>query len=89
MGIEKVLFKSEEKKTKGEIADILHTIADKIDKGTLILKQASTEIPLEFPDQMVLELKVEEEKGEKLKKSLEIELEWLVGNDRPSDTQIL
>lgn len=63
MRIETVLFKSEEKKTTREIADILRTIADKIDKGNLVLRQDSTEIALEFPAQMVLELKVEEEQG--------------------------
>ncbi len=89
MGIETVLFKSEEKKTTGEIANILHTIADKIEKRNLILKQDSNEISLEFPAQMVLELKVEEEKGKRVKRSLEIELEWLSGDDKPSDTQIL
>lgn len=89
MGIETVLFKSEEKKTKGEIADTLRTIANKIDKGNLVLKQDSTEIALEFPAQIVLELKVEEEQGKRLKRSLEIELEWIVGEDGSAATQIL
>jgi amphi-Trp domain-containing protein len=89
MGIETVLFKREENKTSGEIANILHTIADKIDKGSLILKQDANEISLEFPTQMVLELKVEEEQGKKLKRSLEIELEWIIGDDETSGTQIL
>ena len=89
MGIEKVLFKSEEKKTKNEIAQILRTIADKLDTGTLTLKQDQTEIPIEFPNQMVLELKVEEEQGRRLKKSLEIELEWVVGEEGSTGTQIL
>lgn len=89
MGIETVLFKSEEKKTKSEIADTLRTIANKIDKGNLVLKQDSTEIALEFPAQMVLELKVEEEQGKRLKRSLEIELEWIVGEDGSAATQIL
>lgn len=89
MGIETVLFKSEEKKTKGEIADTLRTIADKIDKGNLVLKQDSTDIAPEFPAQMVLDLKVEEEQGKNFKRSLEIELEWIVGDVSSSATQIL
>lgn len=89
MGIESVLFKSEEKKQKAEVANILRTIADKLDNGSMILKQDASEIELEFPEQMILELKVEEEKGKRLKKSLEIELEWIVGDTGTSPTQIL
>ena len=89
MGIETVLFKSEEKKTREEIANILRTIAGKIDQGRITLKQDSEEVSVEFPGQMVLELKVEEEQGKKLKKSLEIELEWVVGETGSSGAQIL
>lgn len=89
MGIETVLFKSEEKKSKSEITSTLRTIADKIDSGALTLKQSSNEVLVEFPDQMVLELKVEEEQGKRLKKSLEIELEWIIGDARSSATEIL
>ena len=74
MGIETVLFKSEEKKAASDIANTLRQIADKIDDGTMILKQGSEEITLEFPKNMVLELKIEEEQGKRLKKSFEIEL---------------
>ncbi|WP_022669388.1 amphi-Trp domain-containing protein [Desulfospira joergensenii] len=89
MGIETILFKSEEKKTKNEIANTLRTIADKIELGQLTLKQDQAETVLEFPDQMVLELKVEEEQGKRLKKSLEIELEWIVGETGSSGIQVL
>ena len=57
------MFKSEEKKTSSDIAITLRQIADKIDDGTMILKMGSKEITLEFPKNMVLELKVEEEQG--------------------------
>ena len=90
MGIETILFKSEEKKKRSDIADVLRTLADKVDHGRLTLQQDQTKTLVEFPDQMVLELKVEEEQGRrKLKKSLEIELEWTVGESGSSDTQIL
>lgn len=79
MGREVVLFKSEEKKTAGEIADTLRLIAEKIDSGTMTLKQDNKETVLEFPGTMTLELKVEEEHGRRLKKSFEIELEWIPG----------
>ena len=89
MGIETVLFKSEEKKTASDIANVLRHIADKVDAGTMTLKQGSDEVLIEFPKNMVLELKVEEEQGKQLKKSLEIEMEWIVGDDPKGDTEIL
>ena len=82
MGRETILFKSEEKKSAAEIAQTLRLIADKIDAGAMILKQGETDVHLDFPGQMKLELKVEEEQGRrKLKKSFEIELEWVPGED--------
>ena len=90
MGRETVLFKSEEKKASSDIANTLRQIADKIDDGTMILKQGSEEITLEFPKNMVLELKIEEEQGKKrLKKSFEIELEWIMGEEQSDGTTIL
>ena len=89
MGREVVLFKSEEKKTSSDIANTLRQIADKIDEGTMILKQGSEEINLEFPKNMVLELKIEEEEGKRLKKSFEIELEWIIGEEPASGATIL
>ena len=90
MGRETVLFKSEEKKASSDIANTLRQIADKIDDGTMILKQGSEEITLEFPKNMVLELKIEEEQGKKrLKKSFEIELEWIIGEEQSDGATIL
>jgi amphi-Trp domain-containing protein len=90
MGRETVLFKSEEKKASSDIANTLRQIADKIDDGTMILKQGSEEITLEFPKNMVLELKIEEEQGKKqLKKSFEIELEWIMGEEQSDGATIL
>ena len=89
MGRETVLFKSEEKKAAGDIANTLRQIADKIDDGTMILRQGSEEVALEFPQDMVLELKVEEEQGKRLKKSFEIELEWVIGEEQSDGATIL
>ena len=89
MGRENVLFKSEEKKASSDVANTLRQIADKIDDGTMILKQGSEEITLDFPKSMVFELKVEEEQGKKLKKSLEIELEWVIGEEQAEGATIL
>ena len=89
MGRETVLFKSEEKKASREVANTLRQIADKIDDGTMILKQGSEEITIEFPKNMVLELKIEEEQGARLKKSFEIELEWIIGEEKTDGATIL
>ena len=67
----------------------MRQIADKIDDGTMILKQGSEEITLEFPKNMVLELKIEEEQGKRLKKSFEIELEWIIGEEQSDGATIL
>ena len=89
MGIETVLFKSEEKKSAKEIADILRQIADKIESGSMTLMQSGNETILDFPQSMILEMKVEEEQGKKLKKSFEIELEWIPGEAREGGATIL
>ena len=79
MGREIVLFKSEEKKSSNEIASILRTVADKVEQGSITLGQNENRITLEFPKSLVLEIKVEEEEKANIKRSLEIELEWIVG----------
>lgn len=79
MGNETVLFKSEEKKTNREIASVLRQIADKVEMGVMTLGQNDNKITLDFPQNMALEIKVEEEVKGKTKRSLEIELEWLIG----------
>ena len=82
MGMEKVLFKSEEKKSAAEAAAILRTIADKVEEGKLLLKQGNSECSLSIPSSLVVEIKVEEELKRKLKRSLEIEIEWIEGEDQ-------
>lgn len=89
MGVETVLFKSEEKKSSKEIADILRQIADKIDSGTMTLMQSGNKIVLDFPPSMILEMKVEEEQGRILKKTFEIELEWTPGEAEEGGATIL
>lgn len=79
MGHETVLFKTEEKKTKSEIADVLRLLADKVAQGCMSLNNQEVTVDLDFPESMTLEIKVEEETKHKTKRSLEIELEWTVG----------
>lgn len=80
MGKEQILFKSEEKMSLKEAASLLRTIANKIDKGRVILVQGDKETSLKIPQQVEVELKAEKEVGrKKTTKKLEIEIEWLVG----------
>lgn len=80
MGRETVLFKSEEKKSRNEAAAILRQITDKLETGSLSLQQGNESLNLDFPQSITLEIKAEEESGNRIKRSLEIELEWIVGD---------
>jgi amphi-Trp domain-containing protein len=81
MGRETILFKTEEKKTAGEISEMLRLIADRIDAGTMTLSQGADEVTVIFPASMEIQLKVEEEQGTRLKKKFEVELEWIPGSN--------
>jgi amphi-Trp domain-containing protein len=60
----------------------LHQLADKLAKNQVILRQGSEEIVIDVPDNVVLEIKVEEEdKKGKMKRTLEVEIEWIEGDD--------
>lgn len=76
MSREKVLMKSEETRSRGQVAEFLHTIASKIETGALTLRQGTDELTLEVPETLKLELKVEEKTGASPKMQVEIELEW-------------
>ena len=81
MGREVVLFKSEERKTNKEAADLLRLVAEKVEQGQITLGQNENKITLDFPKNLTLEVKVEEEEKVKVKRSLEIELEWVLGEE--------
>jgi len=82
MSPEVVLFRSEEKKDRSEVVEFCRTLADKLGQGELTLRAGSEEIHLVFPQNVVLELKVEEEtKHGKLKKTFELEIEWYEGDE--------
>lgn len=74
---EKVLMKSEEKRTRSEVANFLRDVASKISQGSLTFRQGPEEMVFEIPDTLELELKVEEKTGKTSKIQFEIELEWL------------
>ena len=78
MGRETKLFKSEERKSRTDVSHFLHQLADKISEGKVTLSQGAEEMVLELPQNLILELQVEdEEKGSKgIQHSLEVEIKW-------------
>lgn len=78
MGRETRLFKSQERKSRTDVSDFLHQLADKISEGKVILSQDAENIALEFPQNLIIEIQVEdEEKGTKgVQHSLEVEIKW-------------
>lgn len=83
MGIETLLFKSEEKKSRADVSGFLRLLADKLDCGQITLIQEGSEVVLNVPGEITLEVTAEEkDKREGVKRSLEIELEWYEGDIR-------
>jgi amphi-Trp domain-containing protein len=78
MGKETRLFKSEEVKTRSQVGDFLHLIAEKISAGEVVLRRGQEELTLNFPENLVLEIQVEDEdkKSKGIQHSLEIEIKW-------------
>ena len=82
MGKEIMLFESEERKDLASVVAFLHQLADKLAENQVILQHGSTEIVVDIPDNVILELKVEEEdKKGKLKRTFEVEIEWIEGDE--------
>ena len=85
MGRETKLFKSEERKNRADVSNFLHQLADKITNGKIVLSQGAEELTLQLPQNLILEVQVEdEEKGPKgIQHSLEVEIKWF-DNDEQS-----
>jgi len=83
MGREIELFKSKERKGRQEVADFLHQLADKVASGSLVLKQGADEVNIQLPDNVILEVEVEDEQKRKkgVQHKLEIELKWYDNDD--------
>ena len=80
MGEKRIVFESEEPKALIEVAAFLREMAEKLQQGRLVLRRGGEEIVLNFPAQVVLEVKVEQkQKKGQVKHHLEIEIEWLEG----------
>ncbi len=89
MGKEIKLFKSKEQKSRKEVSDYLHLIADKIKSGELYLEQGNSQLTLALPRDLTLEIEAED----KLKKHgtrhcFQIEIKWYDGEE-PETLQIV
>jgi amphi-Trp domain-containing protein len=78
VGKETRLFKSEERKNRGEVSAFLTQLASKLSDGQVILRQGQDEIVLEIPHNLVLEIQVEDEdkKSKGIQHSIELEIKW-------------
>lgn len=78
MGKEVRLFKSEERKSRSEVSAFLQQLADRLDEGKVVLRQGAEEIVLQMPQNLILEIQVEDEdkKRKGTQHSLEIEIKW-------------
>jgi amphi-Trp domain-containing protein len=75
-----ILFKSEEKKSNKEAADILRQIADKVEQGSILLKKGEKEVTVNIPSKVEVEIEAsQKDKKGQIKKQLEVELEWIEG----------
>jgi len=90
MGRETRLFKSQEKKTRTDVSTFLHQLADKVSQGTIILSKGSEELSLQIPQELILEIQVEDEdkKTKGVQHSLEVEIKWFDNNDGPTDLKL-
>ena len=76
---EEVLFKSEGRQSRAEIASYLRAVADKLDAGEPItLKSGTQSVTMEPPASPTFEVKAEREgpAGQPGELSVEFELEW-------------
>ena len=79
---EEVLFESELRQDRSEVADYLRTVADKLDAGeSLTLSAGGDTVTLDPPASVTFEVKAELETGSGPdEKSVEFELEWAEGD---------
>jgi amphi-Trp domain-containing protein len=90
MGRETRLFKSQDRKSRADVSNFLHKLADKISNGKVVLSQGADDITLQLPDNLILEVQVEdEEKGAKgIQHSLEVELKWFDNDEQGGSLEL-
>ena len=78
---EEVIFETETKHSRGEVAAYLRQVADKLDTGEAVTLAAGDQsVDLEVPGTVTFEVKAERETGSGAPElSVEFELEWTEG----------
>jgi amphi-Trp domain-containing protein len=76
--MEEVLFKTEQKQSRAEIAEHLRAVADKLEAGEPVtLSSGAESVSLDVPARPTFEVKAErEQEGAESELSVEFELEW-------------
>jgi amphi-Trp domain-containing protein len=79
MGDEKTLYKSESERSVGEVVDFLQQLAQWVSERRLTYERGDETVVIEIPENVSLEIEIEEEDAGKkrVKRSLEIEIEWV------------
>ena len=86
MSDERNLYESETRRTTAEVIDFLQQLAQWLGDRRLTFDDNGGVVEMTIPDEVVLEIEIEEEdEGESfVKRTLEIEIEWLEAReDRP------
>jgi amphi-Trp domain-containing protein len=82
MGKEVVLFASEERHDLASVAEFLREFASKLEENKVVFRRGDDELALDIPQNVTFEIKVEEETGSnKTERSIELEIEWKVGEE--------
>jgi amphi-Trp domain-containing protein len=84
---EEVLFESELRQSRSEVANYLRTVADRLEEGgSLTLSAGEDSVTLDPPEAVTFEVKAERETGSGPdERSVEFELEWDEGDADGSD----
>lgn len=79
MGEERTLYESEARRTVPEVIDFLQQLAHWLGDRQLAFDDGDETVVITIPDDVVLEIEIEEEdEGDgRVKRSLEVEIEWI------------
>lgn len=79
MGDERTLYESESRRSVSEVVDFLQQLAHWLGDRQITFEDGDETVVITIPDNVVLEIEIEEEdKGDgRVKRSLEVEIEWM------------
>lgn len=79
MGEERTLYESESRRSTAEVVDFLQQLAHWLDDRQIAFDDGDETVVITIPDDVVLEIEIEEEdEGDgRVKRSLEVEIEWM------------